>query len=52
MPKRKETTVTSEELAQQQHYIDQIRKANDEYFAKTGKRKKHLTVTYGCQMNS
>jgi tRNA-2-methylthio-N6-dimethylallyladenosine synthase len=39
------------EFASQQKYIDKLRKINDEYFEKTGMRKKHLTVTYGCQMN-
>ncbi|MBU5437623.1 tRNA (N6-isopentenyl adenosine(37)-C2)-methylthiotransferase MiaB [Tissierella sp. MSJ-40] len=29
----------------------EVKARNDEYFAKTGKRRKRLTVTYGCQMN-
>lgn len=32
-------------------YVNEIKEKNDEYYKKTGKRKKHLTVTYGCQMN-
>lgn len=36
----------------QEYYMDKLRAQNDEHFARTGKRKKHLTVTFGCQMNS
>jgi hypothetical protein len=52
MSKRKEINVSKNELAKQQIYIDKIRKMNDEYYKRTGKRKKHLTLTFGCQMNS
>lgn len=52
MSKREEVKVSDKELAQQQPYINEIRKKNDEYFRRTGRKKKHLTVTFGCQMNS
>jgi tRNA-2-methylthio-N6-dimethylallyladenosine synthase len=47
MSKRKEINVSKDELAKQQIYIDKIRKMNDEYYKRTGKRKKHLTLTFG-----
>lgn len=52
MNKRKNINIdiNSEEL-KQQHYMEQVKQWNDEYFEKTGRRRKHLTVTYGCQMN-
>lgn len=31
--------------------VKEVRAINDEYYKRTGKRKKSLTVTYGCQMN-
>ncbi len=31
--------------------INKVRLINDEYYEKTGKRKKSLTAVYGCQMN-
>lgn len=34
------------------NFIDKIKKWNDRHFETTGKRRKHLTVTYGCQMNA
>lgn len=40
------------DAGEQQKYIDQLRKMNDEEYARTGKRKKHLIETFGCQMNS
>ena len=39
------------EREKQNKIIDELRKINDEEFARTGKRKKHLIATYGCQMN-
>ena len=44
--------IPEDDLMKQENYMDKIRAINDEYYARTGKRKKHLTVTYGCQMNA
>lgn len=44
--------IPEDELMKQENYMDRIRAMNDEHFARTGKRKKHLTVTFGCQMNA
>ena len=38
-------------IKRMEYFMKIIRKKNDEHFEKTGERKKHLTVTYGCQMN-
>lgn len=43
--------IPEEESMQIEHFMDKIRSENDEYFVKTGKRKKSLIVTHGCQMN-
>lgn len=51
MSERKPIKINDEEVIRQQKYIDAIRKINDEHFDSTGVRKKHLTVTFGCQMN-
>jgi tRNA-2-methylthio-N6-dimethylallyladenosine synthase len=49
--KRKQIHVPIEKIREQDKYIEMIKCQNDRYFEMTGKRKKHLTVTYGCQMN-
>lgn len=41
----------NDENEKQEEIINRLRKINDQEYAKTGKRKKYLTVTYGCQMN-
>ncbi len=51
MSKRKQIHVPIEKIQEQDKYIEMIREQNDRYFEMTGRRKKHLTVTYGCQMN-
>ncbi|MCT4509285.1 MAG: tRNA (N6-isopentenyl adenosine(37)-C2)-methylthiotransferase MiaB [Tepidibacter sp.] len=51
MGKRKQVHVPIEKIREQDKYIEVIKSQNDRYFEMTGKRKKHLTVTYGCQMN-
>ncbi|MCD5413940.1 MAG: tRNA (N6-isopentenyl adenosine(37)-C2)-methylthiotransferase MiaB [Clostridiales bacterium] len=51
MSKRKEIKVNNLEMQNQTIYIKMLKKINDEHFENTGVRKKHLTVTYGCQMN-
>ena len=39
------------EFADNQYFINQVRHLNEVYQEETGKRKKCLTYTYGCQMN-
>lgn len=51
LSKREEVQVSINELALQNEYIEIIRMENEAFFEKTRKRKKHLIVTYGCQMN-
>ncbi|SKC73175.1 tRNA (N6-isopentenyl adenosine(37)-C2)-methylthiotransferase MiaB [Maledivibacter halophilus] len=51
MSHRKNINISDRELEKQQPYIDEIRKKNEEYHKKTGKMKKYLIKTYGCQMN-
>ncbi|WFD11975.1 hypothetical protein [Tepidibacter hydrothermalis] len=48
MGKRKQVHVPMEKIKEQDKYIEVIKSQNDRYFEMTGKRKKHLTVTYGC----
>lgn len=43
--------ILQDNLMKQEYFMDTIRQLNDEYFAKTGKRKTYLKKTYGCQMN-
>ena len=40
------------EHERQEEIIKELRRINDEEFARTGRRKKHVISTYGCQMNS
>ena len=51
MSKREEVKVSQEDLNRQREIINKLREINDAEYERTGKRKKHLTVTYGCQMN-
>lgn len=51
MSERKPIKVNEEEVLRQQTYIDAVRKINDEYFDINKKRRKHITITFGCQMN-
>ena len=39
------------EILEQEHYIDKLKEENDQYYEVTGKRKKYLTETWGCQAN-
>lgn len=43
--------IPEDDFMTQEQYMDKIKLMNDEHYARTGKRKKHLTVTFGCQMN-
>lgn len=51
MDKKEKHDISPEEIKRQTRFMKVIKSWNDEYFAKTGKKRKHLTVTYGCQMN-
>ena len=51
MDKKEKHDISPEEIKRQTRFMKMIKSWNDEYFAKTGKKRKHLTVTYGCQMN-
>ena len=51
MGERKQVIAPQEEMAIQEEYIRKVRAINDEHFENTGKRRKYLTTTYGCQMN-
>jgi tRNA-2-methylthio-N6-dimethylallyladenosine synthase len=53
---RKEKTIVSvkkvsKDWMEQQPYMNKLRQLSDEFYEKNGRRKKHLTVTFGCQMN-
>ena len=51
MSKRKQVTIPIEKIQEQDKYIEQIHRQNEEYFNRTGKRKLVFTQTFGCQMN-
>lgn len=44
--------IHDEELKMQKEAINKIRAINEEYTAKTGKKKKYFIFTTGCQMNA
>jgi tRNA-2-methylthio-N6-dimethylallyladenosine synthase len=48
---RKETTISPNELEFANQKMQEMRMKNEEEFKETGKKKKYLTKTYGCQMN-
>lgn len=39
------------QMVKQREIMMQMKKINDDYYLRTGRRKKHLCVTFGCQMN-
>lgn len=51
MDKQIDFNIPEDESTRMEYFIEKIRKQNEEYYKRTGKRKKHLTKTYGCQMN-
>jgi len=51
MDEKEKHDISPEEIKRQTKIMKVMKSWNDEYFAKTGRRRKHLTVTYGCQMN-
>jgi tRNA-2-methylthio-N6-dimethylallyladenosine synthase len=51
MSKRKQVNLPLEEVQEQDKYIEQMHRINEDYFNKTGKRRLISSSTYGCQMN-
>lgn len=49
--KEKNNISIEEELLKQQYYIDKLKQESDKHYAMTGKRKKYVTETWGCQAN-
>lgn len=51
LSKREEIQVSAKEIELQNEYIEMEKIENETYLKKTGKRKKVMITTYGCQMN-
>lgn len=51
MTKRKQTEISIEKIEEQEKYIEQVHRINENLFNKKGIRKTYTIVTYGCQMN-
>lgn len=51
MSKRKQINLDLGAVQEQDKYIEQMHRLNEDYFNKTGKRKFVFSQTYGCQMN-
>ena len=49
---RKNILPSAEELKRQQGFIDLVRADNERFEAETGRKRKMLIVTFGCQMNA
>ena len=47
----KDRAVSSEEINKQKEYIERVRRANDEHFLASGKRRRAFVLTLGCQQN-
>lgn len=52
MSERIEVKVSENELLIQKEFIKKIREINEDYTKRTGKQKKMIISTYGCQMNA
>lgn len=52
MENKNQTKVSQEEILIQRTFIDKIKKINDDFELKTGRKKKMIISTYGCQMNA
>jgi tRNA-2-methylthio-N6-dimethylallyladenosine synthase len=48
MSKRKQVNLPLEEVQEQDKYIEQMHRINEDYFNKTGKRRLISSSTYGC----
>lgn len=42
---------TTQDILEQEYYIEKLKQNNEKHFAVTGKRKKQFTTTFGCQAN-
>lgn len=51
MSERKQVEVSREKIIEQDRYIEEIHRVNEDYFNRTGKKKSWLSTTFGCQMN-
>lgn len=51
MTKRKQTEIPIEKIEEQEKYIEQIHRINENLFNRKGIRKSYVLQTYGCQMN-
>ena len=47
----KDRAVSAEEINKQKEYTERVRRANDEYFLASGKRRRAFVLTLGCQQN-
>lgn len=44
--------ISAEELKRQQEFMEKIRKINEDFYIKNGRKKKMHITTFGCQMNA
>ena len=51
MTKRKQTEIPIEKIEEQEKYIEQVHRINENLFNRKGIRKSYVLQTYGCQMN-
>lgn len=51
MSERKQTEISIEKIEEQEKYIEQVHRMNEDLFNKKGIRKTWFLQTYGCQMN-
>lgn len=51
MSERKQVEISKDKIMEQEKYIEQIHRMNEDLFNITGKRKSCLLCTFGCQMN-
>lgn len=48
----RKNNIPESELARQQEFMEKIREINEDFYNKTGRRKKMHITTFGCQMNA
>ncbi|WAW15761.1 tRNA (N6-isopentenyl adenosine(37)-C2)-methylthiotransferase MiaB [Peptostreptococcus equinus] len=51
MSERKQVEISKDKIMEQEKYIEQIHRMNEDLFNRTGKRKSCICSTFGCQMN-
>jgi len=49
---RKQVEISAHEIEKQEYYTREVRRINDEQREKTGRVRKYIVLTYGCQMNA